>query len=80
MEFALGGIGLALTALVIMMTYIWRTNGRAMRILQEGQKEIVKGIEGITKGIEGIAQITKEVHEGQREMLKLLVEINKKVS
>jgi len=80
MEFALGGIGLALAALGVMLTYIWRANGRAIRILQEGQKEIIKGIEGIAEGQREMSKLLIGIAEGQREMSKLLIEVYKKVS
>ena len=47
MEIAIGLVGLALAVLGVILAYMWRTNGRYMRELQAGQKEIAEGIKGI---------------------------------
>ena len=94
MEIATGLVGLALTALAIILGYIWRTNGRYIRALEEGrrimmeehktmmegQKEIAKSVEEIAKSVERVAQIAQEVHQGQAEMMKMLQRVDDRVS
>ncbi|MFQ6050037.1 MAG: hypothetical protein ACE5J0_03335 [Candidatus Paceibacterales bacterium] len=87
MVVAIGMVGLALTLLTIVLGYIWRANNRLAKQLQEGQERLQEGQERLQegqerlqKGMEGIASIVKDVHEGQKEMAKLLVEVYKKVS
>ena len=65
MEIAIALMGVALAILGIILGYIWRTNGRYMRALTEGQLQIVKGIERVS-------QIVEKVDQRQVEMAKAL--------
>lgn len=78
-EVAIGLMGLALSVLGIVLGYIWRANIRLAKMLIEGQERVQRGMEALQKGIEGIASMVKDVHEGQKEMAKLLAEIYKKI-
>jgi hypothetical protein len=49
MEAAIGIVGVALAFLGMILGFMWRANGRYIRELQAGQKEIAKGIEGIAQ-------------------------------
>lgn len=59
-KIAIGMVALAISVLGVILTYIWRANTKAMRILLEGQREI--------------ASIVREVHEGQKEIARILAE------
>ncbi|MDH5815604.1 MAG: hypothetical protein QXD66_03435 [Candidatus Nezhaarchaeales archaeon] len=78
-EVAIGLMGLALSVLGVVLGYIWRANSRLAKMLLEGQERMQKGMEVLQKGMEGIALMVRDVHEGQKEMMKLLAEIYKKI-
>ena len=58
MEIAIGIVGAALGLLGVILAYIFKANHRYLQQLQTG--------------ISDIAQMVKDVHEGQREIVKLL--------
>jgi len=72
MEIAIGLMGLGLALLAIVFGYMWRTNRRYMRVLQEGQKEIVQAVRDVARIAQETNQVAQEIHEGQREMSKTL--------
>jgi len=61
MEVAVGLVSLALAMLGVILVYIYRTNGRYMRALQEGQREIAEGVKDI-------ARIARDIHQGMERM------------
>ena len=72
MEIAIGLMGLGLTLLAMVFGYMWRTNRRYMRALQEGQKEIALAVRDVARIAQETHQVAQEIHEGQREMSKTL--------
>ena len=58
-------VGVAISILGIILGFIWRTNGRYMRALQEGQERIAKGLQ---EGEERILNSLQELQEGQKEI------------
>ncbi len=71
MEVAVGLVSLALAMLGVILVYIYRTNGRYMRALQEGQRDIQNGLKElqagqkeIAEGVKEIARIARDIHQG----------------
>ncbi|MFQ6122948.1 MAG: hypothetical protein ACE5LA_07845 [Dehalococcoidales bacterium] len=70
MEVAIGLVSVALAILGIILVYIYRTNGRYMRALLDGQREIQNGLKElqagqreIAAGIKDVAMIARDIHE-----------------
>ena len=83
MEIATGLVGLALTALAIILGYIWRTNGRYIRALEEGRRIMMEEHKTMMEGQGEERRIMMEGHktmmEGQKEIAKSVEEIAKSV-
>ncbi|MCL0046552.1 hypothetical protein M1N18_01030 [Dehalococcoidales bacterium] len=78
MEVARGIVGAALAVLGLILAYIWRANGRYIRELQAGQKEIARGIGnmaviGKVVALYYLIQLRREVvPENRQDILKEL--------
>lgn len=81
MEVAVGIVGAALALLGIILTYIWRANGRYMRELREwqervahelleGQRRLMEGQERLMEGQERIAEGIRSLQEGQERIVE----------
>ena len=80
MEVAIGLVSLALAILGVILgvilVYIYTTNGRYMRALLDGQKEIQNGLKElqagqreIAEGTKEIASIARDIHKGMEKMV-----------
>ncbi|PIU54788.1 MAG: hypothetical protein COS88_06555, partial [Chloroflexi bacterium CG07_land_8_20_14_0_80_51_10] len=63
MEIATGLVGLALTALAIILGYIWRTNGRYIRALEEGRRIMMEEHKTMMEGQGEERRIMMEGHK-----------------
>lgn len=72
MEVAIGLMSLALAILGVILVYIYRTNGRYMRALLDGQREMQNGLKEIQAGqreiAEGIKATHREIQNGLKEL------------
>ena len=75
MEVALGLVSLALAILGVILVYIYRTNGRFMRALLDGQRDIQNGLRELQAGQRDIQNGLKEIQAGQKDIANGIKEI-----
>ena len=74
MEIAIGLVGAALVLPGVILTYIWRANGRYMRELLEGRRRLMEGQERIVEGIRSLQEGQKEIARGIGEVVRIAQE------
>lgn len=74
MEIAIGMVAAALALLGLILAYIWRANGRYLKLLMDGQRELMVGQQRLQ---EGQATTARELMEGQKEIARGIGEVAK---
>jgi 3-hydroxyacyl-CoA dehydrogenase len=84
MVIGLGMIGVALTLLGILCTYVWRANGKLEERLSRAEERIIHGSERLEERLsraeERIIQMLERIEEGHKEWFKGLSEMIEKQS